>query len=487
MKWTVPPSLKDPHKWRRSGDLPSPDEAWPLNRAIVTWWRVANKRQVVWWYLRHWLRGTWPRARRVRNKPMSEGPTQRESLATTSSISVPAFDLRTWNPIRWQRNVGNEVAASGPIKWLPAGIEAHRIVHLGDLFGLRRMHHIEDIQAFHTNVFTRAYDLVRSVATGTVLHLADDVPRLQTLLGDELYRLMTTDARDLDAGARELHSIRMRRIALRDHSLQARALRGEGETANSPSLPLVSILLATRRPKFLPQALAAVARQTYPRLELVLALHGEGFLDVEQRIARLPHPAKVVRMPKNEPLGAVLNAATKMSSGTLLTKMDDDDLYSADHIWDLVLAREYSQAQLVFKGLEFVYLSATDRTVHRISGYGEDYRTMTFAGGTLLISRRDLDRIGGWRRRQGGVDLALVEDVLRRRGCLYRTHGAGFMLVRHGQNHTWEVSDEDLLAEADIILPGWNPALADLDSLNLVRPMSDFGPSCGLSAWKDRA
>ena len=406
----------------------------------------------------------------------ADGSTQSESLTATGPTSVPAFDLRTWNPIRWQRNVGDEVAALGPIEWLPAGSEAHRIVRLGDLFGLRRVHHIEDTQAFHRDVFTRAGNLVRLVATGTVVHLVDDVPQLRTLLGDEMYRLMTTDAKDLDAGARELHSIRMRRIALRDHSLQVRALRNEGGGANSPGLPLVSILLATRRPGFLRQALAAVARQTYPRLELVLALHGEGFVDIEQRIATLPHSAKVVRMSMKESLGAVLNVATKASSGTLLTKMDDDDLYGADHIWDLVLAHEYSQAQVVFKGLEFVYLSMVDKTVHRISGYGEDYRAMTFAGGTLLLSRRDLDRVGGWRRRSGGVDLALVKDVLRMRGCPYRTHGAGFMLVRHGQNHIWEHPDDDFLAEADTINSGWNPALADLDSLNLAHPTSNSNP-----------
>lgn len=476
MRYAAPHGQKDSHKWERVRCLLNLGEAWSLNWATVTWWRAANKRRVVRWYLRHWPRGMWTRATWIRNKTTADGSTQRTSLATTGLISVSAFDLHTWNPIRWQRNVGDEVAALGPIERLPAGIEAHRIVHLDDLFGLRRIHHIEDVQGFHTNVFTRANNLVRLVATGAVVHLADNVPQLQTLLGDELYRLMTTDVRDLDAGTRELHSIRMRRIAMRDHSLQAYTPRGGGAAANSPRPPLVSILLVTRRPRFLPQALAAVARQTYPRLELVLALHGEGFMDVEQQIALLPHPAKVMRIPMNEPLGGVLNAATKASSGTLLTKMDDDDLYGADHIWDLILAYEYSQAQLVFKGLEFVYLSATDKTVHRISGYGEDYRTMTFAGGTLLISRRDLDRVGGWRRRPGGVDLALVEDVLRTRGCLYRTHGAGFMLVRHGQNHVWDLSDDDVLAKADIIRPGWNPALADLDSLNLPHPTSGSGP-----------
>ena len=40
-----------------------------------------------------------------------------------------------------------------------------------------------------------------------------------------------------------------------------------------PTLPLVS----TRRPDRLRDAIAAVEAQTYPHVELVLALHGDGF------------------------------------------------------------------------------------------------------------------------------------------------------------------------------------------------------------------
>jgi len=71
----------------------------------------------------------------------------------------------------------------------------------------------------------------------------------------------------------------------------------------------------------------------------VLGLHGEGFEDVERHVAELPHQVKVLRISASESLSAVLNAAVETSNGTLLTKMDDDDVYGTDHLWDLVLAR----------------------------------------------------------------------------------------------------------------------------------------------------
>ena len=68
-------------------------------------------------------------------------------------------------------------------------------------------------------------------------------------------------------------------------------------------------------------------------------------------------PAAVLRRP----LGAVLAAATAAAAGPLLAKMDDDDVYGAEHLWDLVLAHEYSGAALVGKFPATVYLARSDR------------------------------------------------------------------------------------------------------------------------------
>ncbi len=427
---------------------------------------------MAWAYTRHWLRNRWLRltwkpgktlpSRTVRNRPM---PSASNPPEAPSPAVVPAFDSRRYNPFGWPRAAGGEVAALGPIEWLPPGVEAHRVVHRNDLFRLRRCHHVEDMQAYHADVVTRAGTLARLAATGAMVHLADGGPQLRPLLGTELHDLMTTDVSSMDAGPRELLSIRMRRAALRDHSFRARA-RQLGEEVP----PLVSILLPTRRPERLPQALAAAARQTYPRLELVLALHGGPFAEVDRHVARLPYPAKVVHVPSCEPLGAVVAAATAAASGTFLTKMDDDDLYGIDHVWDLVLAQEYSQASLVGKGIEFVYLAALDRTVHWHRGSGEGFQTSTLAGGAVLIARDELARVGGWRLVPESVDRALIEDILQARGHVYRTHGTGFMLVRHGGRHTWGVSDDWFFKQADGSSPGWDPAMADLGDLDLPHP-----------------
>ena len=325
-----------------------------------------------------------------------------------------------------------------------------------DPIRLRRYRHVVDVQAFHADAASRAGCLARLAATGVVVHAADGGAELRGLLDPELFALMTVQPKTRDVDARELHSIRMRRAAMRSHSTWAR---------DSANLPYVSIVMPTKRPSILPDALATFARQSYPRIELVLALHGndDSLPAVERRIARLPLPARVVRVPGSTTYGAVLQAASAIADGTLLAKMDDDDLYGPDYVWDLVLAYRYSQAQIVGKGPQFVYLARSDQTVHCHHGRGEAYRGYP-CGGALLIGRRDLQDVGGWRDVQLEEDMALEEDVLRAGGSLYRTHGADFLLVRHGRGHNWKAADSRFLVSARKIVSGWAPEMADLGS-----------------------
>ena len=47
-----------------------------------------------------------------------------------------------------------------------------------------------------------------------------------------------------------------------------------------------------------------------------------------------------------------------------------------------------------------------------------------------------------------GEDRALAQDVAASGGKVYRTHGSGFVLVRHGVGHTWKADDSYFLEQA---------------------------------------
>lgn len=390
------------------------------------------------------------------------------ALDAHPALATPAFDPAHDNPAGWVRDVEPRRAALGDPRLLPADAPAD--LSAGDRQTLTHCHHLVDIAAFHDGAERRAGALARIAAWGVPVRLADRDPALERLLGDELGRLMRSGATEAawrgDARERELLSIAMRREALRTHSLRARARQVcAAAGAEAPPLPLVSVTLATCRPALLRAAAANVAMQTYPRLELVLALHGPGFgaEQVEAALHDFKRPVKLLRLGADLPLGAVLQAAAAAAGGSLLAKMDAAAAYGPEHLWDLVLAREYSGAALVGKFPATVYLSRLDRTVRRRAMPAEVF-SHDIAGAALLLSRTDLARAGGWRPLPRREDKALIEDVARAGGTVYRTHDTGFLCVRHGAGHTWEADDERFLAGAESVLDGWCPRLAGIDA-----------------------
>ncbi len=233
------------------------------------------------------------------------------------------------------------------------------------------------------------------------------------------------------------------------------ALRAHSPAAAFDSWPSVSIVLATHRNDHLDHAFAQLARLRYPRLEVVIGAHGDSIdLDgARQRAAMLPFTSRVLPVSSDRNLGQVLQACSDAADGTVVTKMDDDDYYAPEHVWDLVLARMYSGAQVVGKALDWVHLAALDTTVLR-PVYGAERYADFVAGGTMLISKADLLGVGGWRPVPKSVDRALLDRVLADGGLVYRTHGLGYVYERRAGGHTAAVADEHFLTKTTAQYPG---------------------------------
>lgn len=204
-----------------------------------------------------------------------------------------------------------------------------------------------------------------------------------------------------------------------------------------PELPPVSLVLVSRRPELVVPLVARLAALDYPRLEIVVGIHGS------------PAPAGLVEAAGSRPLvvreyaagevfGAVLQQAYACASGELLGKVDDDDYMSDDHLLDLVLAHRYSGATLVGKSTTVVYLEALDTTVRRLFGMRETF-THRVAGSTFLLTPGDLAAAGGWSPLPRAVDTALIADIRRRGGTIYQPHDIGYLYVRRQDpaGHTW--------------------------------------------------
>jgi hypothetical protein len=273
--------------------------------------------------------------------------------------------------------------------------------------------------------------IVQLAATGLVLCASTLDRAVDDHLADELLDLVRPPlpAPGGDEDAWERRSIAQRRAAMRHHDATFAAA-----TARPPS---VSVVLVSKRPGDVPGAVRALAAQSYPDIEIVVGLHGcELGPDHDVAVRRHDRPVRLVSIPAGNTLGEALGEATRHAEGDLVSKVDDDDRYGPEHIWDLVLAHHYSAATAVGKGAEFVYVEPRGVSVRRRMGC--EMYTDVVAGGTILLGREDLAAAGGWPPVASSVDRGLLDRVLAAGGRVYRTHGFGFVYTRRAGGHTWD-------------------------------------------------
>ncbi len=216
--------------------------------------------------------------------------------------------------------------------------------------------------------------------------------------------------------------------------------------------PSVSILLATKRPHQLEFALKQIVKQQGADLELVLAAHG-WTPDPERVRAVLGDTAvTILSLEQETSFGDVLNAAAAAASGELVLKFDDDDWYGPDVVSDLLLARNYSGADLVGSTAEFTFLEPAWRMIRRNDEAEREARFV--AGGTMMLDRSTLHSLGGFRSVHKYVDASLLASAHAAGALVYRTHGLGYVMRRSAGGHTWQ-ADLDYFLNPKRIADQW--------------------------------
>ena len=66
----------------------------------------------------------------------------------------------------------------------------------------------------------------------------------------------------------------------------------------------------------------------------------------------------------------------------------------------------------------------------------------------MLVRTAMLREVCGWRGVPRGVDVALIDDVARAGGAIWRTHPFGYLLRRTTGSHTWRIDDGYFLRQA---------------------------------------
>ncbi len=224
------------------------------------------------------------------------------------------------------------------------------------------------------------------------------------------------------------------------------------------SLPTVSILAATNRPEQLDHLVTQVARQSGVERQLLLVTHGfESPTQTAERARELGvENVVVLEAPSSWSLGACLNAAVERADGAVLSKMDDDDLYGAFYLHDLLRAREFSGADVVGKHAHYMHLAGTDATLLRFPWM--EHRFTDRVMGPTITAGRDAFRAHPFADVSRGEDTGFLASVVEAGGRVYSTDRFNFTQMRRGATggHAWSASDRELLATGDVAWFGRN-------------------------------
>ena len=207
--------------------------------------------------------------------------------------------------------------------------------------------------------------------------------------------------------------------------------------------------MPTMRPQNVAHCLANFKRQAYENKELILILNNAEF-DIEavrRDVDGIPN-VQVLHVEGRTTLGDCLNLGVEAASGEYVAKFDDDDHYGQRYISDSVIAASFSGADIVGKGMYFVYFESSESMALRENTPEHTFTSSTIAGGTLFIesnAARDFPF----------NSISLSEDTNFQRaanaaGCrIYAADRFNYVRVRMDQSsiHSWQITDAEFRRE----------------------------------------
>ena len=272
----------------------------------------------------------------------------------------------------------------------------------------------------------------------------DTVGHLLDLMGDDETRI-----REGHLASRYVHENQTYRHRMHE------IFRRVGVEPPGSGQPSVSVLMPTMRPENVGRCLDNFSKQVYQDKELILILNNAEFdLDSIRRDVESTPNAQVLYVEGRTTLGDCLNRGVQAASGKYIAKMDDDDLYGERYLSDTVLAASFSDAEIIGKGMHFVYLEARDTTA-LLEKTPEHTFTFFVRGATLLIRAEVVRDIQF-------DSISIKEDTNFQRaaaaaGCrIYSADRFNFVQVRTRlvSGHTTQTPDAELLQQCRNHTPG---------------------------------
>lgn len=218
----------------------------------------------------------------------------------------------------------------------------------------------------------------------------------------------------------------------------------------------VSVVTSTKRKWTIDDYIARLNSQNGVSLEAVLLTHGfelnENEIQEIQKKAKFP--LKIISASTNIVFGACLNMCIDEITNKYFTKIDDDDFYYPNYLLDSWIGLRYSQADIVGKYSQFVYMEESDLTVQRFKS--RKYLFSEYIAGATLFCETEFIKTYMFSEIPKAVDSDILRRIMANNGKIFCTHPYEFCIYRADDKeaHTWTAPDTHLLRSADILFYG---------------------------------
>jgi glycosyltransferase involved in cell wall biosynthesis len=208
----------------------------------------------------------------------------------------------------------------------------------------------------------------------------------------------------------------------------------------------VSILTCTKRPECMHALLNNYGRQKYTNKELIVIVNHH-HLELNEYIkAAAPYEnVRIYGLPDHVSLGSCLNYGVQLSKHSFIAKFDDDDYYAPDYLTESMRIIAKTNADIVGKRAHYMILKGKKLLLLRYPNKAQQYVPLV-QGATLLVKRRVFNRVA-FPDQSRGECVRFCADCAALGFKIYSGSPFNFIAVRRRNsfNHTWMVSDKDLL------------------------------------------
>jgi len=213
---------------------------------------------------------------------------------------------------------------------------------------------------------------------------------------------------------------------------------------------MVSIITCTIRQECMENVFANYAQQTWQDKELIVILNKDS-MDIDQWIMKAKNypNVQIYQLHEKATLGDCLNFGVLNSNYDVIAKFDDDDYYGPEYITHSMAAFEDKTISITGKNSYYIYFKNRQALIH-VTG-NENSLTDTVAGATLMF-RKDVFYYVRFEKVNRAEDYFFIDQSKKAGFTVYSTDHYDFAVIRNNtENHTWKISDEDLMGWGELI------------------------------------